>query len=308
MSVNIPKKSLRAKLMKLYAISDLHLETTINREALLEIQTYPEDWLILGGDVCNTLERLEWAFEVLSPRFRQLLWVPGNHELWLEGEGSTKLGGEAKYWRLIELCRQYHVLTPEDPYVPWPDPKYPCLLAPLFLLYDYTFRPDTIPREKALAWAAESGIGCSDEYYLLSHPYPSKEAWCHQRLLYTEKRLQAVLGQAPLIVINHYPLRYDLVRLYRIPRFSLWCGTQATENWHLRFSAAVVVSGHLHMRATDYRDGVRFEEVSLGYAKHWDSRLPIDTYLREIWPGPTTAYDNAGPFWRNVPPRAERKD
>jgi len=33
------------------------------------------------------------------------------------------------------------------------------LLVPMFLLYDYSFRPDHIPKEKAVDWAAESG-GC----------------------------------------------------------------------------------------------------------------------------------------------------
>ena len=73
----------------------------------------------------------------------------------------------------------------------------------------------------------------------------------------------------PLVLINHFPLRQDLVRLSTIPRFSLWCGTRYTENWHTRFRAAVVISGHLHRPATDWRDGVRFEEVSLGYPREW---------------------------------------
>jgi len=47
------------------------------------------------------------------------------------------------------------------------------------------------------------------------------------------------------VLINHFPLREDLVRLRRIPRFSIWCGTKATQEWHTRFRAQVVVSGHL---------------------------------------------------------------
>ena len=85
-------------------------------------------------------------------------------------------------------------------------------------------------------------------------------------------------------MINHYPLRQDLVRLVRIPRFSIWCGTRRTENWHLRFNASVVVSGHLHIRATDYQDGVRFEEVSLGYPRNWNQDKGIQSYLRQILP------------------------
>jgi hypothetical protein len=90
-------------------------------------------------------------------------------------------------------------------------------------------------------------------------------------------------------LINHFPFREDLVRLRRIPRFSIWCGTRRTEDWHRRFPVAVVVSGHLHIRSTTYRDGVRFEEVSLGYPRDWQQEQGIQPYLREILPGPCQA-------------------
>ena len=46
------------------------------------------------------------------------------------------------------------------------------------------------------------------------------------------------------------------------------------------------MAGHLHVRTTDWIDGVRFEEVSLGYPRHWRRDRGIDGYLREILPGP----------------------
>ena len=35
--------------MRLYAISDLHLGHRENRDALKDLGSHPEDWLILGG-------------------------------------------------------------------------------------------------------------------------------------------------------------------------------------------------------------------------------------------------------------------
>jgi hypothetical protein len=53
-----------------------------------------------------------------------------------------------------------------------------------------------------------------------------------------------------------------------------------------------VVTGHLHVRRTDWIDGVRFEEVSLGYPRQWEDAKTvgndINTMLREILPGPPT--------------------
>lgn len=273
--------------MKLYAISDLHLRHEINRRQLETLAARPEDWLILGGDIGETFEHLEFALRTLTPRFRQVVWVPGNHELWTLASDQPALRGEARYQHLVTLCRSYGVLTPEDPYPRWPGEGPERYLAPLFLLYDYTFRPEHVPVEKAIEWAVESGVLCTDEAVLYPEPYPSRAAWCAARCEVTEQRLAELPPEASTILINHFPLRYEHVRLPRIPRFSIWCGTRRTEDWHLRFRAEVVVSGHLHMPATLWRDGVRFEEVSLGYPKQWQWRgTSIEQHLREILPGP----------------------
>lgn len=184
------------------------------------------------------------------------------------------------------ICREYGVLTPEDPYVIWPGEGKPAMLIPLFLLYDYSFRPDDIPQERALAWAEEANIICTDEVLLHPDPYPSRMNWCLARCASTEKRLQEEISSVPVVFINHFPMRQSLVRLAKIPRFSLWCGTRRTEDWHRRFPTAAAVYGHVHMRATDYQDGVRFEEVSLGYPQQWQPSRGMQFYLREILPGP----------------------
>ena len=276
--------------MKLYAISDIHLSYPENCETLLRIPPHPDDWLILAGDIGEKAEHLEFALRTLGARFARLIWVPGNHDLWSNPKRADILHGEALYQSLVALCRRYGVLTPEDPYVDWPgEPAHdgqPVTLAPLFLLYDYSFRPDDVPREDALRWAIESRVLCTDEALLQPSPYPTREAWCEARLAVTAPRLEIAARRRPLILINHFPLRQDLIRLRKIPRFSLWCGTRATEDWHTRFRARVVVSGHLHMRATDWIDGVRFEEVSLGYPEHWRKERGAAGYLREILPGP----------------------
>jgi len=231
--------------MKLYAISDLHLDYKINYEALTTLPSFPEDWLILAGDICCTTSHLRFALANLTKRFAQLLWVPGNHELW-SGIAGIVERGEEKYQQLVSVCREFGVYTPEDSYPLWVGEGGTHILVPLFLLYDYSFRPPCIPLENAVAWAGETGVICTDEYYIDPKPYTSTAEWCFARCEYSEQRLLETSKNIPLILINHYPLREDLLILSKIPRFSLWCGTRRTENWHRRFSASVVVSGHLH--------------------------------------------------------------
>ncbi|MBK9755269.1 MAG: metallophosphoesterase [Nannocystis sp.] len=271
--------------MRLLALSDLHVGFAVNREALASIAPRPEDWLILGGDLGETGDHLRHVFAVLGPRFRQLVWVPGNHELWTSRERGELQSGEAKYNHLVAVCREHGVLTPEDPYPVWPGEGGPHLIAPLFLLYDYSMRPADITEAEAVRWAAEAGVVASDEFRLEPAPHASLPAWCAARLASTAARLAAA-PDLPTILINHWPLREDLIYLPNIPRYSLWCGTRATHDWHLRYRARVVVSGHLHTRRTDWIDGVRFEEVSLGYPRHWRQDLGIDLHLRTILPEP----------------------
>ncbi len=277
--------------MKLLAISDLHLANRSNQEALRDLPPFPEDWLLLGGDTGETEEHLEMALDHLVPRFQKVIWVPGNHDLWTLDNDPSHLCGEAKYRRLVKICRSHGAVTPEDPYLRWPAsegcPEH--VIAPLFLLYDYTFRPPEIPAEKAVAWARKTGVLCSDEFLIHPAPHASREEWCAARLRWTRKRLdEATASGLPTILLNHFPLRYDLVYLPRIPRFSIWCGTRATEDWHLRYRATAVVYGHLHIKNTQFRDGVRFEEVSLGYPRDWNRERGIETYLRQILPTPDT--------------------
>src|ERR1700744_160000 len=127
--------------MKLFAISDVHVEHAVNRAALEALAPQPEDWLILAGDISDSLAGLSWALDTLRPKFARLLWVPGNHELWLQKNDADR--GVARDPKLVAACRARDVLTPEDPYVEWPlwvDERR-VRIALMFLLYDYTFAP-----------------------------------------------------------------------------------------------------------------------------------------------------------------------
>jgi predicted phosphodiesterase len=271
--------------MKLCAISDLHLGYERNRQALGEIKARPEDWLLLVGDIGETPAHLELAFRTLTPRFRQLVWVPGNHELWTPPSATQDPPrGQRKYEQLVALCRAWGVLTPEDPFPVVTFDGVEIRIAPLFLLYDYSFRPDDVPIAEAVRWAMADGIYCTDEVLLHPDPYASIPEWCHARCDAAEARLEACRDGPPLVIVNHFPLRHDLVRLRRVPRFSVWCGTRRTEDWHRRFNAAVVVSGHLHVPSTLYRDQTRFEEVSLGYPRQRSAETDVNHRIREILP------------------------
>ena len=149
-------------------------------------------------------------------------------------------------------------------------------MAPLFLLYDYTFRPDDVSRlPMSIDWAAEENVVCADEALLHTAPYPNLRDWCAARVARTAERLAALPQDYATVLVNHYPLERDHALLPRIPRFSPWCGTRLTEGWHKRFRAVAVVYGHLHVRNNFEQDDVAFHEVSLGYPGQWKDRSTI---------------------------------
>jgi predicted phosphodiesterase len=266
--------------MRLLAISDLHLGHPVNRRHFASIGSSPEDWLILAGDVGETEAHLTLAFGHLRSRFARLIWVPGNHELWTTDQTAAR--GEARYQNLVALARSFGVITPEDDYPLWPGSEHPLRIVPLFTLYDYTFRPDDVPADQVLAWAAEDNTICADECLLHAAPYPDRIAWCTARVAATEARLAALPEACETVLISHFPLRRTDAHLPRVPRFSPWCGTRATESWPQRFRARAVVYGHLHIRRCFDDDGVRYHEVSLGYPRQWDQDRTIASYVATI--------------------------
>ncbi|MEV7400431.1 metallophosphoesterase [Streptomyces sp. NPDC091267] len=255
----------------LLAISDLHVAYEQNRKIVEELRPRTaEDWLLVAGDLGELTEDIDWALRTLSRNFAKVVWAPGNHELWTPRQDTSGLRGVERYQHLVRLCRELGVVTPEDPYPVWEGPEGPVVVAPLFLLYDYTFRTSPrLSREQALAEAHEKGVVCTDEFFLFPDPYASRQEWCEHRVRETEARLTALDPDLPLVLVNHFPLVREPTQILRYPEFALWCGTERTADWHLRFHVEVMVYGHLHIPRTTWHDGVRFEEVSLGYPREW---------------------------------------
>ncbi|WP_079031713.1 metallophosphoesterase family protein [Streptomyces specialis] len=272
---------------KLVAISDLHVRYAENRQIVERLRPAGEDdWLLVAGDVGETVADVEWTLELLSRRFARVVWVPGNHELWTTTDDPVRLKGVERYEHLVGMCRRLGVLTPEDPYPVWEGDGGPAVIAPLFLLYDYTFRPaGTATKEEAMAIAKAAGVICTDEYFLAPDPYPTRDAWSRARVEETEKRLtREVPDGLPTVLVNHWPIVREPTRVLRYPEFALWCGTEATEDWPRRFRAAAVVYGHLHIPRLIWHHGVPHQEVSLGYPREWQPRGTPPGRLTQILP------------------------
>jgi len=270
----------------LTAVSDLHVSYAENRDVVESLApTSADDWLLVAGDVGERIADVEWTLRTLREKFGTVVWAPGNHELWTTPDDPTGPRGVARYEALVDMCRRLGVITPEDPYPVWNGPAGPVTVAPLFLLYDYTFRPaGCATKEEGLAYAHSTGVVCTDEFMLHPDPYPTRDDWCRARVAMTERRLAECDPSVPLVLVNHYPTVRTPMDVLRYPEFAQWCGTELTADWHTRFNVAVMVYGHLHIPRSTVYDGVPFEEVSLGYPREWKPRAKPPALPRVILP------------------------
>jgi len=254
---------------RLLAISDLHVGYPENRAFALSLRAQePDDWLIVAGDVGEVFADVGYVLATLAGRFARVIWTPGNHELWTLPSDPVPVRGVARYEALVTVCRRFGVLTPEDEFAVWPGPDGPVTVAPLFTLYDYSFGAGGRPA--ALAAARAARVTPADERRLHADPYPSAGEWCRDRAAATERRLAAVAG--PLVLASHWPLLREPTMALRHQEYAPWCGTTRTADWHRRYQVVASVYGHLHIPRTTVHDGVRFEEVSVGYPREWQRR------------------------------------
>ncbi len=287
---------------KLLAVSDLHVRYPENRKFVEDLRPESDqDWLLVPGDIGDRWADIEWGLSQLSQRFSTVVWSPGNHELWTVPSDPVQFRGAERYLQLVALCRQLGVITPEDPYPVWQGAGGPAVIAPLFLLYDYTFLPPGVrTKAEALAEAYETGVVGTDEFLLHPDPYPSREAWCQARIETTLQRLEAADEGLPTILVSHFPLIREPTKVLRYPLFAQWCGTERTADWHLRFRALTVVYGHLHIPRAIWQDGVLFEEVSLGYPSELKLRADRPRRVKQILPPKRLPPEPAGS--RPLPP------
>ena len=164
-------------------------------------------------------------------------------------------------------------------------------IVPTFVLFDYSFRPDSVTRGGA--WRGRRPVASDPQMKIYWRRIPMRPVTMVRRSSRaTEARLDRLPADSRTILVNHFPLRQDLAVLPRIPRFSIWCGTTQTNEWHRRYRVDVAVYGHLHMRSTHTIDGTRFEEVSLGYPRQWTQsrglNITCDAFVKPNRPGRDT--------------------
>ena len=73
-------------------------------------RTDPDDWLIIAGDTGETPAHLDFVLKTLRPRFAQLIWTAGNHELWTPQKRARSSAARrtTSGWSAVPQLRRPH--------------------------------------------------------------------------------------------------------------------------------------------------------------------------------------------------------
>ena len=163
--------------MRVFAVSDIHADYPQNAAWLssLSRQDYQRDLLILAGDVSDSLLLLGRTLTGLAERFAKVIYVPGNHELWVIRDGK-RLTSFEKFDKVCALAEERGVST-RSLHLPQ------LSIVPLFGWYDYSFgEPGADLKEQwtdyfACHWPAHHGAREIASHFLaMNEPLPTLQS------------------------------------------------------------------------------------------------------------------------------------
>ncbi len=267
--------------MRVFAVSDLHADYAENLNWVrgLSRADYRDDVLLLAGDVSDLPHCLEEVFQQLTVRFATVMFVPGNHELWvLRCRTRTSL---EKLEMVQSLAKAHRVLI--GPYR-----RDGVLFVPLLGWYDYSFGT---PGESLLeAWM---------DFHACVWPEGFDESSLTRYFLSLNRMPTAGPGDV-VISFSHFLPRLDVLPGY-IPASRRYLhpvlGTKLLEEQIRSLRSSIHVYGHSHVNQSVRIDGTLYVNNARGYPSEsymtfGALRCVYDTTARPAEPRPGSALPN----------------
>jgi predicted phosphodiesterase len=239
--------------MRIFAISDIHIDYEVNARWIADLSRvdYQEDVLILAGDVTDTRPLLEWCLGSLARCFSKVLFVPGNHDLWVIRDG----GGKDSLQKFDEVCA-----VVEGSGASMAAFRASGLsIVPILGWYDYSFGEPS-PELRSI-WM---------DYHACRWPkgYAERDVAAHFEALNDRRPALPGDGDGMVITYSHFLPRIDLMPGY-IPRASRLLypilGSTGLERQLRRLRSSLHVYGHSHVNRHVTIDGVSYINNAFGY-------------------------------------------
>jgi predicted phosphodiesterase len=236
--------------MRVFALSDIHVDYDVNAKwvADLSVADYQDDVLILAGDVTDNRRLLEWCLGTLAKRFKKVLFVPGNHDLWVIRDDRQKNSLQ----KFDEVC------AAAESSGAWMQAfrERGVSIIPLLGWYDYSFGQPS--EELKSTWM---------DYRACRWPagYTDGDVAAHFAAL-NEKQVSPA-GDT-IITYSHFLPRIDLMPGF-IPCANRFLypilGSTLVERQLRKLNAHMHVYGHSHVNRRVRIDGVSYINNAFGY-------------------------------------------
>lgn len=301
---------------RIFAISDIHVDHAENLQWVESLSNtkYLNDVLIVAGDVTDRRSLLKSTLTSLTQRFKDVFFVPGNHELWIRDKAEDPATSIIKFHQIIAACKDIGVHTDPKKISLDDTSKEYAWIVPLFAWY-------ATPEDS------------TDSLYVTSLTEDVKlttSLWMDNRMCvwpdypnippskyFTDLNKDRVkVYDAPVISFSHFLPRQDLIRAdetddermtaerRRIglseldtPRrqgamagfnFTRYAGCATLERQLRQIGSRVHVFGHQHRNRDRTVDGVRYVSHCLGYKRERQQGLicGIAEWMgpKQVWP------------------------
>jgi Icc-related predicted phosphoesterase len=240
--------------MRVFALSDIHVDFEVNARwvAGLSSQDYQGDLLVLAGDVTDLVGRLQWCLSTLASRFRKVLFVPGNHELWVIRE-APESNSLQKFAQVVAIAESSGVSMQ-----PWHESGLS--IYPLFGWYDYSFGEPS--EELQSVWM---------DFHACRWPngFAAEQVAVHFDARNAQNSAPAVQHSGnKVITFSHFMPRIDLLPAYVPAKRRMLdpiLGSTRLEQRLRQLQPSIHIYGHSHINRNVEIDGVTYINNAFGY-------------------------------------------
>lgn len=236
--------------MRIFALSDLHIDYDENARwvANLSVAEYQDDVLILAGDMTDVRRLLDWGLTTLVKRFYKVLFVPGNHDLWVARENHEQ-NSLQKFDDICEIVESsgasMQAFCERD-----------VSIIPVLGWYDYSFGEPS--EELKSIWM---------DYRACRWPsgFTEKDVAAYFEA-FNNKQVSPVAGK--VITYSHFLPRIDLMPGFIPAAKKLLYPVMGSAQMDLqlrRFNPGIHVYGHSHVNRQMKIDGVLYINNAFGY-------------------------------------------
>ncbi len=247
--------------MRIFTISDLHIDYSENRQWLENISAsdYTRDILILAGDLTDNRSRLIEAFTILSQRFHAVFFVPGNHDLWIRD--ATQKDSLQAFFDIMQIASDHGLLTE-------PRTFGTTAIIPLLGWYDFSFGQPSVGLKRA--WVDFAACKWPDGH--------TPESITHYFIQLNEKHL--AIQSKKKITFSHFLPRIDMIPFFvpkQVKELFPVMGTRLLEEQIRILKPRIHIYGHSHFNRNVKFNGIHYINNAYGYPN--ESRITAKKLL-----------------------------